>query len=208
MNDIHMEQNWTGHRPADQRGKRGFGSDIGLDGRDGSDSGFDSRPAHRMASGLRQSDFLQHGKPDLRKPDPRFRIGFLLRGEQGSAIINGLYTMLMIMICFCVGVDIVGYGSMAWKLRNACTETLALIKIENGFDDHLNLKFQEFLTVQGMDPNLVQAEGTPKLVQLGDLVEIHAETTYTLRALRPLGHSLEAPIQVTLRGLAQDYIRR
>jgi hypothetical protein len=132
----------------------------------------------------------------------------LFHDKQGNAVITGLYTALIITICFCVGIDVAGYGALAWKLRNACTETLALIKIENGFDAGIREKFEEFLVIQGVDPERVTVAGTSKLVQRGDLVEIRAETTYVLKALRPLGHEWSAPVQVTLRGLAQDYIRR
>jgi hypothetical protein len=140
-------------------------------------------------------------------PARRFQKGFL-QNKEGNAVITGLYTLLVLMICFCGGVDIAGYGSMAWKLRNACMETLALIKIENGFDAGIRQKFYDFLEVQGVDPGQVQVSGTAKWVQRGDLVEISAEATYNLKALRPLGHEMEAPVRVTLRGLAQDYIRR
>jgi hypothetical protein len=201
-----MECCWTGRKAADQRGKGGFGSDFGMDGGDSSDFSADPWLVDRLAPRVCESDFFRDGEFDLNKKKVLFK--YFFKNEQGNAIMTGLYTILIIMICFCVGIDIAGYGSMAWKLRNACAETLALIKIENGFDDGLNLKFQEFLTAQGMDPAQVEAEGTPKLVQRGDLVEIHAETAYTLRALRPLGRQLKAPVQVTLRGLAQDYIRR
>jgi hypothetical protein len=136
------------------------------------------------------------------------RYKFLLRDRRGNAVITGLYTALILTVCFCVGIDVAGYGALAWKLRNACTETLALIKIENGFDASIHQKFAEFLNIQDVDPGGVTVEGTPKHVQRGDIVEIHAETVYSLKALRPLGHELNVPVQVTLRGLAQDYIRR
>jgi hypothetical protein len=132
----------------------------------------------------------------------------ILGDERGNAVITGLYTALIITVCFCVGIDAAGYGSLAWKLRNACAETLALMKIENGFDADVRRKFEAFLDVQGVEPGLVTVTGTSKLVQRGDMVEIHAETVYSLKSLRPLGHELSAPVQVTLRGLAQDYIRR
>jgi hypothetical protein len=174
-----------------------------MDGGNGGDLGIGSRIDYRVAARICQSDFLQYGQPDLTG-----KAMMIFRDKRGNAIITGLYTALIIAVCFCVGIDVAGYGSLAWKLRNACTETLALMKIENGLDAGIRQKFEEFLDVQGVDPGQVTVTGTSKLVQRGDLVEIRAETVYSLKALRPLGHELSAPVQVTLRGLAQDYVRR
>jgi hypothetical protein len=182
------------------------GRDFRLDGGHGGDFGIGPWVDYRMASGICKSNFFKYGQPAL--IHKKLSIESFFRDSRGNAIITGLYTALIIVVCFCVGIDAAGYGSLAWKLRNACTETLALIKIENGFDAEIRRSFEEFLTVQGVDPDQVTVAGTPKLVQRGDLVEIHAETTYSLKALRPLGHEMNAQVQVTLRGLAQDYIRR
>lgn len=120
---------------------------------------------------------------------------------------SALYTMLILTIILFVGIDIAGYTSTAWKLRNACSETLTLMKVENGFDSVLEQKFMDYATVQGIDPANVSVTGTSKLVQRGDMVTIKATTPYVLKSLCPLGRELSFTINVEMSGLAQEFIR-
>lgn len=131
----------------------------------------------------------------------------LVRSKQGEGIISALYTMLILMIILFIGIDIAAYTSTGWKLRNACSETLTLMKIENGFDGRLEEKFRDFLAVQGLDPAAVSVSGTPKLVQRGDMLTIRASTPYVLRSLRPFDRELRFIVKVEISGLAQEFIR-
>jgi len=129
------------------------------------------------------------------------------RSERGEGIISALYAMLIMTIIFFVGIDIAGYTATAWKLRNACSETLTLMKVENGFDSTLEQRFMEYIEVQGLDPSMVSVAGTPKLVQRGDMVTIKAATLYVLKSLRPLDRELRFTINIEMSGLAQEFIR-
>lgn len=131
----------------------------------------------------------------------------ILHEEKGEGIISALYTMLLLTIIFFIGIDIFGYTGSVWKLRNACNETLTLMKIENGFDSATERAFYEFLQKQGLDISRVEVSGTGKLVQRGDLVTISATTPYVLRSLRPFDKELKFNIKVQMSGLAQDFVR-
>ena len=131
----------------------------------------------------------------------------MLREEKGEGIITALYTMLLLTMVFFIGIDIFGYTGTVWKLRNACNETLTLMKIENGFDSSTERVFFGFLHKQGLDTSQVEVSGTGKLVQRGDLVTISAATPYVLRSLRPFGQELKFSVKVQMSGLAQDFVR-
>lgn len=129
------------------------------------------------------------------------------KSEQGEGMITTLYTMLILMIIFFAGIDIAGYTATSWKLRNACTETLSLMKIENGLDAALEDKFRDYAAAQGLDPAKVTLTGTSKLVQRGDMVAIRAAMPYVLRSLRPLNRELSLTIDIEMYGLAQEFVR-
>lgn len=135
------------------------------------------------------------------------KIQELLKSEHGEGMITALYTMLILMIIFFVGIDIAGYTATSWKLRNACSETLTLMKMENGFDSALEARFIEYMALQGLDPKTVSVSGTSKLVQRGDMVTIKATTPYILKSLRPLDQQLQFNIEIEMSGLAQEFIR-
>lgn len=119
-----------------------------------------------------------------------------------------MYTMLILTVIFFVGIDIAGYTSTAWKLRNACSETLTLMKMENGFDSNTERIFLDYAAVQGLDTCDISVDGTSKTVQRGDVVSIKAAIPYVLRSLRPFNHELTRVIKVEMWGLAQDFIRK
>ena len=132
---------------------------------------------------------------------------YKLPGDKGEGIISALYTMLILTIVFFIGIDIAGYTAATWKLRNACTETLALMKIENGYDSNTESLFYDFLHSQGMDSSGVKVNGTSKHVQRGERVTMKAQAPYQLRSLRPLNQELSLDITVEMSGLAQEFIR-
>lgn len=129
--------------------------------------------------------------------------------QKGAAVISGLFTMLILTMVFFIGIEVAGYLSIYWKLRVACSETLALMKIENGFDERTKEYFADFLKVQGleMQKDQVKVDGTEKYVQRGDIVTIEAEMPYTFRAIKPLGKEFHLTIKVAMSGLAQEFIR-
>lgn len=129
------------------------------------------------------------------------------RQNSGEGIISSLYTLLLLTIVLFVGVDILGYTVTAVKLRGACSETLTLMKIENGFDSITQQKFITYAGVQGLDTSEISVTGTPKYVQRGDVVTINAAIPYALTSLRPLGYQFTFNIKVEMWGLAQDYIQ-
>lgn len=135
------------------------------------------------------------------------KIQELLKSEHGEGMITALYTMLILMMIFFLGIDIAGYTATSWKLRNACSETLTLMKIENGFDSTLEDRFIEYVALQGLDPKTVSVSGTSKLVQRGDMVTIRATTPYILKSLCPLDRQLQFNIEIEMSGLAQEFIR-
>ena len=76
-----------------------------------------------------------------------------VRGQAGEGIMTALYTMMILAVIFFIGIDVAGYTGTVWKLRNACNETLTLMKMENGFDSNTAYVFYNFLRNQGLDPS-------------------------------------------------------
>jgi hypothetical protein len=134
----------------------------------------------------------------------------LLTSERGASWLSGLFTMLVLTIVIFIGIEVACYLSSYWKLRVACSETLALMKIENGFDAQIKQCFDSFLKVQGLDPHQdrVKVVGTAKTVQRGEVVTIRTEMPYTFRALKPLGKEFHLTIRVAMSGLAQEFIKQ
>lgn len=124
-------------------------------------------------------------------------------------MLSGLFTMLVLTMVIFIGIEVACYMSTYWKLRVACSETLALMKIENGFDENTEQYFQNFLRVQGIDPrnDQVNVEGTEKTVQRGEIVTIKTEIPYVFKALKPLGKEFHLTIKVAMSGLAQEFIK-
>jgi len=132
-----------------------------------------------------------------------------MQDQRGEGVITGLYTMLILTIVLFIGIDIVGYTTTAWKLRNACSETLTIMKIENGYDSRTQQAFINALRVQKVNPAQVTVTGTPKStsIQRGDPVTIQASTPYTIKSIKPFKKELHLTISVEMWGLAQDFIR-
>ena len=134
-------------------------------------------------------------------------IAKLLKSQRGEGLISALYTMFILFIVFFVGIDIAGYTGTSWKLRNACSETLALMKIENGYDSNIEQKFIGYLSQLKLDPARVAVTATPQKVQRGDIVTIRAITPYVITSLRPFNKELSFNVTVELSGMAQDFIQ-
>lgn len=127
--------------------------------------------------------------------------------EKGEGLVGSLYSLLVLTIILFIGIDIAGYAASAWKIRNACSETLTLMKMENGFDSTMEDIFYKFIDVQGLDPASVAVTGTPPKVQRGEVVSIKASMPYKLKSLRPLNQEITFVISVEMWGLAQDFVK-
>lgn len=130
-----------------------------------------------------------------------------ISAEKGDSIITGLYTMLLLTIIFFIGIDIVGYASTSWKLRNSCREALTLMKIENGFDRKTELFFYNIAQSNGLDASRLYVTGTPKPKQRGDVLTIRATIPYDLHSIRPFNRQLTVDVDYEASGLAQDLVR-
>lgn len=122
-------------------------------------------------------------------------------------MILGLYSLLAIAVVLMLGLEAAGYSMSVWKLRQVCSETLNLMKIENGMNSRTEASFQELLEDYGLQDFSFRLKGTPCCVQRGDLLEFEAESSYPLSCLRPFGTQWEVPLRVKVRGLAQTFIR-
>jgi len=138
----------------------------------------------------------------------RLGLRAIFQGQAGEGILTGLYSMLLATMIFFIGIDIAGYTATVWKMRNACTETLTLMKVENGFDSNTKQLFYELVQKQGLDSSRVEVSGTAKSVQRGEQVTLRATAPYILRALRPIGQELSFQVKVEITGLAQDFLRK
>lgn len=133
------------------------------------------------------------------------------KNERGEAIINGLYAMFILIIIFFIGIDIFAYSTTAWKLRNVCSETLTIMKMENGWDSGTRQIFDNYLLNQKIDPAKVAVTATqknPAIIQRGDPLTLRAVTPYEVRSLRPFNRAITIDIKVELTGLAQEFVRR
>lgn len=126
------------------------------------------------------------------------------RGE--SPLTLPIAALLIVMLLY-TGVDILSYYATHQKLRTAASETLTLMKMENGWDTSTNNFFHNMIKSVGMESSIINVYGTPKPVQRGDVVTITATTSYEIRSLKPLNKTIVIPVNVELSGLAQDFIR-
>ena len=131
----------------------------------------------------------------------------LLKDEKGEGIISGLFIMLILFIVFFVGIDIAGYISTSWKLRNACNEALTMMKMDNGYNAEIENSFLNFASAQGLNIGEVVVTGHPHKAQRGEPVTIQVTYPYKLQSLRPLGQALQFQVRVEMTGMAQDFIR-
>ena len=93
-------------------------------------------------------------------------------------------------------------------MRNVCSETLALMKIENGYNSQIEQKFIGYLSQLKIDPARVSVTATPQKVQRGDILTIRATTPYVITSLRPFNKELSFDVTVEMSGMAQEFIRQ
>jgi hypothetical protein len=127
--------------------------------------------------------------------------------QRGEGMILSLYSLLVITVVLMIGIEAAGYTMAVWKLRQVCSETLNLMKIENGMNSRTEAGFHELMEDYGLQGFSFRLKGTPCFVQRGDLLEFEAESSYPLSCLRPLGTQWAVPLHIKVRGLAQTFIR-
>lgn len=131
-----------------------------------------------------------------------------MRNERGEGnVIAVPFLVLIIAILLYIGVDVYGYIRTIQKVNSVCTETLEIMKAENGFDNTTRQFFDDLAIKHGLDPSIIQIQATPKLVQRGMVVEITARTTYAVHAFRPFGREITQDVRGHAVGLAQTFIR-
>ena len=131
----------------------------------------------------------------------------LIWDQRGEGILTLPYAIFLMVIFLFVSIDGGGYLFTKQKIRTACSETLTLMKMENGYDSSIDVKFDEFLTKLNINPSEVSVVATPKLVQRGDVISIQADYDYKLFCLKPLGQDLTWHISMEVSGMAQEFIR-
>ncbi|WP_418790313.1 DUF4320 family protein [Phosphitispora sp. TUW77] len=136
----------------------------------------------------------------------------LMGSQVGESPLTLPITMLIIAMVLYMGVDFLGIYATSQKLRTAASETITLMKIENGWDSGTQTFFHDMLDKLGLPPNQVKVNfATPKNqsppVQRGDPVSLDISTTYEVRSLKPLNHAFVVPVRIKLTGLAQEYVR-
>lgn len=132
----------------------------------------------------------------------------LIKNKKGMINIPELLiTLIVVMMLIFMALDVAGYLSLKMKIRTALRETLTLMKAENGFDYNTGLYFENCAAKLDLDTSNITLTGTPKLVQRGDAIEIEADTTYEVKALRPFGTRITWTVHETATGLAHTPIR-
>lgn len=131
-----------------------------------------------------------------------------LKDTRGESPLTFPIAALLVVMLLYTGVDILSYYSVHQKLRTAASETLTLMKMENGWDTTTDLFFHNMIQSVGLQSyEITTDETTPKPVQRGDLVTISVRTEYEVKSLKPLNKTIKIPVQIELSGLAQDFIR-
>jgi hypothetical protein len=136
------------------------------------------------------------------------RLLLVLRSKKGEGIsitIPILTLLLAIFIYF--GIDVYGYLSTAQKVRSVASETLEIMKADNGFSFDTKQYFDSLARDYGLDPSQMTVTATPQRVQRGATVSITVKTTYKVLSLKPFGKQVTADIDVFESGLAHTFFR-
>lgn len=131
-----------------------------------------------------------------------------LKGQSGfveSPVL--LFSLFLSLVFIYLITDIYGYIATKQNLKRALSETLTIVKAENGYDNSTRIIFDGIAAKLGLKTGAITVSGTPKTVQRGDLVELNANTEYVVKGLKPLDHELTVPIEITVSGLAHTKIR-
>lgn len=132
----------------------------------------------------------------------------VLKDRQGEAVSIGFTATAFIMIVlFLMGVDFFVYSAIKQNMDEVASETLTLMKIENGYDSSTRDNMLVMMGKLNLDVSKISIKATPKEVQRGDLVEITMDSEYESMAFKPLGQSLKFPMHVYRSGYAQEFIR-
>jgi hypothetical protein len=131
----------------------------------------------------------------------------LIREQCGESILTLPILMLIICMVMYMGVDILGIYSAHQKLRTAASETLTLMKMENGWDSNTEVFFEQLIAKTGLSPANVTVTATPKGAQRGDTITLTASTNYEVRSLKPLNRTIIVPVEIEISGLAQEFKR-
>lgn len=137
----------------------------------------------------------------------KFKWRLFYKGEKGEGIVSFLFLVLISLILMLISVSIYQAYTIQGNLQTACTETLQLMKVENGSDAATKTKFDSLLTKLGMNPRHVTYEATNKTVQRGDPLEVQASTVYPIFALRAVGVNTTVTLSAKATGFAHKYIR-
>jgi len=137
----------------------------------------------------------------------------LLQDRKGEGTLTLPVLVLITAMVLYMGVDIIGIYSIGQKLRTAASETLTLMKIENGWDNNSRDFFNSLLSRAGLNPGSVTIDfATPKNrtppVQRGETVTLEVTAVYEVRSLKPLNRTIIVPVKVKLSGLAQEFVRQ
>lgn len=118
-----------------------------------------------------------------------------------------LFSLFLSLVFIYLVTDIYGYIETKQKLKRALSETLTIVKAENGYDDSTRIVFDRIAAKLALPTATITVSGTPKTVQRGDLIELKANTEYVVKGLKPLDYQLTVPIDISVSGLAHTKIR-
>lgn len=135
------------------------------------------------------------------------KITAALFNERGEELICSIYAMLVFLMILFISIDVIGYTSMGYKLRNVCSQTLALMRMQNGMNSALMDRFQDCALIYGIDISRTEVAATPQYVQRGEEVSIRASTPYKIKCMRPFNQEYSVMIDVEMTGIAEDFIR-
>ncbi|MNW32166.1 hypothetical protein D3C74_91020 [compost metagenome] len=130
-----------------------------------------------------------------------------LKDEKGDGVFTFLFIVLISMILMLLAVSIFQSYAIGRNLNTATSETLSIMKFDNGADSSTEAKFRDLIRKMGMDPNKVSFYATPKTVQRGETIEVKASYTYKVFALKAIGVDYEFDINSYASGFAHKFIR-
>lgn len=130
-----------------------------------------------------------------------------LKDEKGDGVFTFLIAILISMILMLIAVSIYQAYSINRYLDTAASETLTIMKFQNGADSNTEAQFKDLIKRSGLDPNKVSIYATPKTVQRGESIELKATYPYRVFALKAIGVDYEIQIQAKATGLAHKFVR-
>lgn len=133
----------------------------------------------------------------------------LLSNQRGEGTLTLPILILIVCMVLYMGVDIFAVYVTNQKLRIVCSETLTVMKINNGWDE-INVQpfYSEMVSKVGLDIDNIDIEektDCSENINRGDTVTLSLSTKYTARSLKPLNKRITIPINVRLSGAAQKF---